>query len=227
MNMSDDIRKTLTDPKPLYALAGAGDLAAEKLKDAPDRLKDAPAMLAEAGAALSGFANRIAADAPEHLAKVSSTVQDTVGKAARPDAAALRDRAQTVALQQVGRLLEAAGRAVETYDELAERGRIVVGRYTGTAETVPGDAVEPAVTVVVEQLSDEEELVGGADEGWATLPEDEPGEEPADRPRSAAEAAEVFLEAEESAAEEPPAPKKAARKRAAAPKKPRSGPGEE
>lgn len=223
MNMSDEIRKTLTDPKPLYALAGAGDLAAEKLKDAPDRLKDAPAMLAEAGAALSGFANRIAADAPEHLAKVSSTVQDTVGKAARPDTAALRDRAQTVALQQVGRLLEAAGKAVETYDELAERGRIVVGRYTGGADTVPGDTVDPAVTVVVEQLSDEEELVGGADEGWATLPEDEP----ADRPESAAEAAEVFLEAEESAAEEPSAPKKAARKRAAAPKKPRSAQSDE
>lgn len=226
MNMSDDIRKTLTDPKPLYALAGAGDLAAEKLKDAPDRLKDAPAKLAEAGAALSGFANRIAADAPEHLAKVSSTVQGTVGKAARPDTAALRDKAQTVALQQVGRLLEAAGRAVETYDELAERGRIVVGRYTGTAETVPGDTVEPAVTVVVEQLSDEEELIGGSDEGWATLPEDEPAEESLDRPETAAEAAEVFLEADEPAAEEPPAPKKAARKRAAAPKKPRPQTGE-
>ncbi|WP_157436457.1 hypothetical protein [Actinospica robiniae] len=218
MNMSDDIRKTLTDPKPLYALAGAGDLAAEKLKDAPDRLKDAPSRLAEAGAALSSFANRIAADAPEHLAKVGSTVQDTVGKAARPDTAALRDKAQTVALQQVGRLLEAAGRAVETYDELAERGRIVVGRYTGAAETVPGDTVEPAVTVVVEQLSDEEELLGADDEGWATLPEDEPF----DRPESAAEAAEVFLEEEDPAAEEPAAPKKAARKRASAPKKPRS-----
>jgi len=218
MNMSDDIRKTLTDPKPLYALAGAGDLAAEKLKDAPDRLKDAPARLAEAGAALSSLANRIAADAPEHLAKVGSTVQDTVGKAARPDAAALRDKAQTVALQQVGRLLEAAGRAVETYDELAERGRIVVGRYTGAAETVPGEPVDPAVTVVVEQLSDEEELIGAADEGWATLPEDEPA--PSERPETAAEAAEVFLEQE--AAEESSAPKKAPRKRAAAPKKPRS-----
>jgi len=217
MNMSDEIRKTLSDPKPLYALAGAGDLAAEKLKDAPDRFKDAPARLAEAGAALSTFATRIAADAPEHLAKVSASVQETVGKAGRPDTAALRDRAQTVALQQVGRLLEAAGRAVETYDELAERGRVVVGRYTGEAETVPGDA-EPAVRVVVEQLSDEEELVEAAEQASATLPEDEP-----DAPPSAAEAAEVFLEADEHAAEEPPAPKKAARKRTTAPKSPRAG----
>ena len=220
MNMSDDIRKTLTDPKPLYALAGAGDLAAEKLKDAPDRFKDAPALLAEASAALSTLATRIAAEAPEHLAKVSATVQDTVGKAsARPDTAALRDRAQTVALQQVGRLLEAAGKAVETYDELAERGKVVVGRYTGTGEPAPGEA-EPAVTVVVEQLSDEDELTG-AEQASATLPEDEP--------ESAAEAAAVFLAADDIAeeAEEPgasgaeqgiPGPKKAPRRRATAPK---------
>ena len=31
--ITDEIRKTLGDPKPLYALAGAGDLAAEKLKE--------------------------------------------------------------------------------------------------------------------------------------------------------------------------------------------------
>jgi hypothetical protein len=223
MNMTDDIRRTLSDPKPLYALAGAGDLAAEKLKDAPEKLKDAPAKLAEAGAALSTLATRIAADAPEHLAKVSASVQETVGKAARPDTAALRDRAQTVALQQVGRLLEAAGKAVETYDELAERGRIVVGRYTGTSENVPGETVEPPVTVVVEQLSDEEELVGAAEHASATLPEDEAESER----ESAAEAAAVFLEAEEQAGNaakaetDAAAPKKAARKRTA-PKNPRS-----
>ncbi|MBR7833574.1 hypothetical protein KDL01_09875 [Actinospica durhamensis] len=222
--MSDDIRKTLSDPKPLYALAGAGDLAAEKLKDAPDRFKDAPAKLAEASAALSTLATRIAAEAPEHLARVSATVQDTVGKAARPDAAALRDRAQTVALQQVGRLLEAAGKAVETYDELAERGKVVVGRYTGAGEGGSGEAGEPAVTVVVEQLSDEDELTG-AEHASATLPEDV-FDLPTDEAQSAAEAAAVFIAAEEvsdeAGAADPTAPKRAARKRASAPKAPRT-----
>lgn len=222
MNMSDDIRRTLSDPKPLYALAGAGDLAAEKLRDAPEKFKDAPARLAGAGAALSDFATRIAADAPERLAKVSATVQDTVGKAARPDTAALRDRAQTVALQQVGRLLEAAGKAVETYDELAERGRVVVGRYTGTAETVPGEPADSGVTVVVEQMSDEE-LTDSAEQAAATLPEEEPAapeprthEPQTHEPDTAAEAAAVFLEADAQAdaQAERPAPKKAARKRA-------------
>jgi hypothetical protein len=67
-----------------------------------------------------------------------------VGKA---DAQALRDKAQTIALVQVGRVLEAAGKAVETYDELAVRGKIVVERYRNTAEGTPVE-----VTVVVEQV---------------------------------------------------------------------------
>jgi hypothetical protein len=205
--MTDDIRKTLSDPKPLYALAGAGDLAAEKLKDAPERLRDAPTLLAEAGATLTTLANRIAAEAPERLAKVTSSVQDATGKG-RPDTQALRDMAQTVAIQQVGRLLEAAGKAVETYDELAERGRVVVGRYTG-AETVDGErAEESTVTVLVEQVTDEDELL---EEAFAP------------RPDTAAEAAEVFEDAAEAESEPKPAAKKTTpRKRASAPKGPRA-----
>ena len=216
MNVTDDIRKTLSDPKPLYALAGAGDLAAEKLKDAPERLREAPTLLAEAGATLTTIANKIAAEAPERIAKVTSSVQGVAGKG-RPDPQALRDLAQTVAIQQVGRLLEAAGKAVETYDELAERGKVVVGRYSG-GEPVPGESSDNgAVTVLVEQVTDEDELTDGP------------------QAESAAEAAEVFeafeaeAEAEAEAAEqaaEPkpePEPKKATpRKRAAAPKAPRT-----
>ena len=89
MNVTDEIRKTLSDPKPLYALAGAGDLAAEKLKDAPERLRDTPTLLAEASATLTTLANKIAAEAPERLAKVTSGVQDAAGKG-RPDTQALR-----------------------------------------------------------------------------------------------------------------------------------------
>lgn len=219
MNVTDDIRKTLSDPKPLYALAGAGDLAAEKLKDAPERLREAPTLLAEAGATLTTLANKIASEAPERIAKVTSSVQGVAGKG-RPDPQALRDLAQTVAIQQVGRILEAAGKAVETYDELAERGKVVVGRYSG-GEPVPGESSDNgAVTVLVEQVTDEDELTDGP------------------RVESAAEAAEVFeaFEAEAAAAEaeaeaaeqaaEPkpePEPKKATpRKRAAAPKAPRT-----
>ena len=160
--VTDEIRKTLSDPKPLYALAGAGDLAAEKLRDAPT-------LLAEAAETVTTLATRIAAEAPERLAKVQTllaevpgtldprsvvatldprtareSIRDAVGKA---DAQALRERAQSIALVQVGRVLEAAGKAVETYDELAERGKSVLERYLGTGEVKPTE-----VTVVVEQV---------------------------------------------------------------------------
>ena len=35
MAITDDLRKTLTDATPLYALAGTADLAAEKLGEVP------------------------------------------------------------------------------------------------------------------------------------------------------------------------------------------------
>jgi heparin binding hemagglutinin HbhA len=38
MASTADIKKTLTDPKPLYAVAGVGDLAVEKLREVPGRV---------------------------------------------------------------------------------------------------------------------------------------------------------------------------------------------
>ena len=218
MNMTDEIRRTLSDPKPLYALAGAGDLAAEKLKDTPERLRDTPALLAEAGATLTTIANKIASEAPERIAKLTTTVQGAAGKAGRPDTDALRNAAQTVALQQVGRLLEAAGKAVETYDELAERGKVVVSRYTGGSETTPSESYNDngPVKVVVEQVIDEDEI---------TEAPVETAEEAAEVFEAAAEAQEQ-QEAADAAAKPKPTAKKttAPRKRAAAsaPKTPRT-----
>jgi len=186
MTVTDEIRKTLSDPKPLYALAGAGDLAAEKLKDAP-------ALLTEVAGNVTVLANRIAAEAPERIAKVQARLAEVPGsikidpravldpKAARTqirDAAAkadpqqLRDRAQSITLVQVGRMLEAAGKAVETYEGLAERGKVVVDRYRG-------DTPATAVTVVVEQVTvDEAEPVAPAEKP-APVVEDAVVEEPA------------------------------------------------
>lgn len=184
MNMSDEIRKTLSDPKPLYALAGAGDLAAEKLRDAPT-------LLTEAADTVTTLATRLAAEAPERLAKVQArlaevpggldprsvvatldprtareSIRDAVGKA---DPQALRERAQSIALSQVGRVLEAAGKAVETYDGLAERGKTVLDRYLGAGDSGPSD-----VTVVVEQvIVDEHEAEATSKTTAAAGPSDE------------------------------------------------------
>jgi heparin binding hemagglutinin HbhA len=165
MNVSDELVKALADPKPLYALAGAGDLAAEKVKSAS--VRGPQAFLADLSDSVTSLATRVAAEAPDRFAKVTArlgevpaafdpklvldpkaagdTLREAVG---RPDVQALRDKAQTIALIQVGRVLEAAGKAVDTYDGLAVRGRGVVDRYRG-GET-PG--TEESVTVVVEQV---------------------------------------------------------------------------
>ncbi|HXR70129.1 hypothetical protein [Actinocrinis sp.] len=169
MSVSNEIRRTLSDPKPLYALAGAGDFAAAKLRDAPT-------LLTEAAATVTTLANRIAAEAPEQIAKVQARLAEVpnalavdpravvgtldprtaresiLGVVSGVDTQALRDKAQTIALIQVGRVLEAAGKAVETYDGLAERGKTVVERYRGA-----GDGEATDVTVVVEQVIVEEQ----------------------------------------------------------------------
>ncbi|HEV2640849.1 MAG TPA: hypothetical protein VGX23_37370 [Actinocrinis sp.] len=176
MNVTDELVKALADPKPLYALAGAGDLAAQKVRSAS--AKGPQALLADLSESVTSLATRVAAEAPDRFAKVSAKLGEVPSKlgdvpgsfdpkivldpraaseqlreaVGRPDVQALRDRAQTIALVQVGRVLEAAGKAVDTYDGLAERGKVVVDRYRG-GEAPAG---EEAVTVVVEQVVPED-----------------------------------------------------------------------
>src|SRR5260370_40645019 len=72
MNVTEEIRKTLSDPKPFYALAGAGDLAAEKLRDAPT-------LLTEVAETVTTLATRIAAEAPDRIAKGQAKLADVPG----------------------------------------------------------------------------------------------------------------------------------------------------
>ena len=169
MNVTDELIKAIADPKPLYALAGAGDLAAEKVKSAS--AKGAPALLNDLSGTVTALATKVAVEAPDRIAKVTAKLGEVSGgfdpktvldpkaaagtireAAGRPDVQALRDKAQTLALVQVGRVLEVAGKAVDTYDGLAERGRIVVDRYRGD-----GERSAESVTVVVEQVIAEAE----------------------------------------------------------------------
>ncbi|TSB12053.1 hypothetical protein [Streptomyces benahoarensis] len=144
MAITDDLRKTLTDPTPLYALAGTADLAAEKLGEVP--------VLVE----------RIRAEAPKHIEAVRATdpkdVQARVAQQAKEaqgklndllgsldtDLKKLREQAQVLALQGVGRAAEYAVRARETYDGLAERGRDAVQGWRGDA----ADHVEELAVVI-------------------------------------------------------------------------------
>lgn len=143
---TDDLRKALTDATPLYALAGTVDLAAEKLGEVPQ------------------FVEKIRIEAPKRFESVRSTdpkdVQALVTKQAKDakekltellgsldgDIKKVRDQAQELALQGVGRAAEAVVKTREGYEELAERGRGAVATWRGEAADQVEDlavAIEP------------------------------------------------------------------------------------
>lgn len=134
MPIADDLRKSLSDPTPLYALAGAGELAVEKLKSVPEK---AAALAADRKAAQEKAQARLA----EAQTKVTETVQ-TLPR----DLRGLQDKAQHLALQSVGRAAELAVRAREVYGELAERGKVAVDARRGEAGSTdePEDAAPTA-----------------------------------------------------------------------------------
>ncbi|MFT2019490.1 hypothetical protein ACMA1D_27145 [Streptomyces sp. 796.1] len=151
MAITEDLRKRITDPTPFYVVAGAADLAAEKLKEAP------------------ALIDRLVAETPERIAAVRETdpkaVQQRVTQQAQQtqakltelfgsldtDIKKLRETAQDLTLQGVGRVAEYAVRARDTYDELAERGRGAVQNWRGdnaddaTDTDGPADATAEAI----------------------------------------------------------------------------------
>ncbi|MFJ5230659.1 hypothetical protein ACIQBJ_12295 [Kitasatospora sp. NPDC088391] len=181
MPISEDLKKTLTDPTPLYALAGAGDLAYEKLREVPAQLESlaadrkgtqekAATALQDAGAALVGA-----------QAKVTEAVN-----ALPTDVKELQAKAQEFAMQQVGRALEFAVKAKEVYDELAVRGRTVVDAANAPqpqeAEPEAPQAERPAAEddLVVEEV----EVVEVAE----VVVDEEPAAEPKPAAKKAARA---------------------------------------
>jgi hypothetical protein len=138
MAIAEDLRKTLSDPTPLYALAGAGDLAVEKLKTVPER---AAALAGERKAAQDMATARLG-EAQTRLTEAQAKVNEAV-QTLPADLKALQEKAQGLALQSVGRAAEFAVKAREAYDGLAARGKAVVGRQFNGVKA-DGDT-EPAI----------------------------------------------------------------------------------
>ncbi|MQY16306.1 hypothetical protein SRB5_65040 [Streptomyces sp. RB5] len=144
MTITDDVRKTLSDPTPLYAVAGLADLAQEKLREVPalvEKLREqAPERIQAVRETDPKVAReRVAERAKEAQAKVHEALANI-----DTDVKKLRENAQDLALQGVGRAAEYAVKAREAYDELAERGRGAVQAWQGRA----ADDVEYTAEVV-------------------------------------------------------------------------------
>ncbi|MGP3979065.1 hypothetical protein ACTWQF_34670 [Streptomyces sp. 8N114] len=128
MPIANDLRKTLTDPTPLYFAAGVVDKIREEAPQALAAVRETDPKEVQA---------KLTQQAKETQAKVTETLSglDT-------DLKKLREQAQHLALQSVGVAAEYAIKARETYEELSVRGRVAVKNWRGE-----GDDETPEVIV--------------------------------------------------------------------------------
>lgn len=204
MAITDDLRKTLTDPTPLYFAAGTADLAVQQARKVPALIEQ---LRAEAPERIEAVRNtdpkavqeKVAGQAKEAQATFQAKVTEVIG-AFDTDLKKLGESAQDLALRGVGVAAEYAVRARETYEKVAERGEQSVRTWRGeTAEEI----VEIAVVVEPRKESKPETA--------------KPGPKPAAKPAPAVKSAPkaVKAEAAKPAPAAAPAKKAPARKPAA------------
>ncbi|MFJ2213200.1 hypothetical protein ACIQVO_26280 [Streptomyces sp. NPDC101062] len=160
MAITDDLRKTFSDPKPLYFAAGTADLAVEQAKKVPGLIEQ---IRAEAPGRIDAVRNsdskavqeKVAGQAKEAQATVQAKVTEVIGSL-DTDLRKLGETAQDLALRGVGVAAEYAVKARETYEKVAERGEQSVRAWRGDAadeiteiavavEPEPAAKAEPAV----------------------------------------------------------------------------------
>ncbi|MEU2562554.1 hypothetical protein ABZ626_24915 [Streptomyces longispororuber] len=150
MPISDEVRKAVTNPTPLYFVVGGADLAYQQAKKVPTVLEQ---FAAEAPARLDAVRNtdpkevqdRATARAKEARQVLRSKVNELFG-ALDTDLKRLGENAQDFALRGVGVAVEYAVQARETYEKVAEHGEQTVRHLRGEAadELVElADTVEP------------------------------------------------------------------------------------
>ncbi|MFI1472173.1 hypothetical protein [Streptomyces wuyuanensis] len=150
MAITDDLRKTLTDPTPLYFAAGTADLAVQQAKKVPALIEQ---LRAEAPARIESVREtdpkavqaKVVAQAREAQATVQAKVTEVLGSL-DTDLKKIGENAQDLALRSVGVAAEYAVRARETYEKVAEHGEQAVKSWRGEAAeeiTEIAIAVEP------------------------------------------------------------------------------------
>ncbi|MFD3776887.1 hypothetical protein [Streptomyces sp. NPDC058612] len=183
MAIADDLKKTLTDPTPLYFAAGTADLAVQQAKKVPGLIEQ---LRAEAPARIEAVKNtdpkvvqeKARGAAREAQEAVSAKVAEVFGAI---DPKKFGETAQDLALRGVGVAAEYAVRAKETYDKVAEHGEQAVRTWRGEVSDEIVDiavAVEPAPqaafgTVVTEPVASEPvaaEAAAGAEKPAAKKP---------------------------------------------------------
>ncbi|MEU8931307.1 hypothetical protein AB0D30_15620 [Streptomyces sp. NPDC048409] len=144
MAITDDLRKTLSDPTPFYFAAGTADLALRQARKVPglvDQLRaEAPARIdavrnTDPKAVQEKAASR-AKEAGVKAKEAQATLQARVNDfivSLDGDLKKLGESAQDFALRQVGVAAEYAVKARETYEKVAEHGEQAVKTWRGEA----------------------------------------------------------------------------------------------
>ncbi|MFD6291040.1 hypothetical protein [Streptomyces sp. NPDC060205] len=137
MAITDDLRKTLSDPTPLYFAAGTADLAIQQAKKVPgivEQLRaEAPARIdAVRGIDPNAVQEKATARAKEAQATIQTRVNGFISTL-DTDLKKIGETAQDIALRGVGVAAEYAVKARETYEKVAEHGEQTVKTWRGEA----------------------------------------------------------------------------------------------
>jgi hypothetical protein len=137
MAITEDLRKTLSDPTPLYFAAGTADLAIEQAKKVPSIVEqlrtEAPSRIeAVRGIDPNAVQEKATARAKEAQETLQTKVNEFIGTL-DTDLKKIGETAQDFALRGVGVAAEYAVKARETYEKVAERGEQTVKTWRGEA----------------------------------------------------------------------------------------------
>ncbi|MCT7351680.1 hypothetical protein N4P33_05775 [Streptomyces sp. 15-116A] len=150
MAITDDLRKTFSNPTPLYFAAGTADLALQQAKKVPALVEQ---LRTEAPARLEAVRNtdpkavqeKASTRVKETQENLQAKVNELLGSL-DADLKKLGETAQDLALRGVGVAAEYAVKAREAYEKVAEHGEQTVKTWRGEAAENIEDiavAVEP------------------------------------------------------------------------------------
>ncbi|MFD7700073.1 hypothetical protein [Streptomyces caelestis] len=177
MAITDDLRKTFSDPTPLYFAAGTADLALQQAKKVPALVEQ---LRAEAPARIEAVRNTdpkaVQERATVRVRETQETLQTKVGElfgSLDTDLKKLGENAQDLALRGVGIAAEYAVKAREAYEKVAEHGEQAVKTWRGeAAESIEDIAVaveppaepKPAPRLEPVEVGDDKPVATGAAE---------------------------------------------------------------
>ncbi|MGJ3560112.1 hypothetical protein ACR6C2_21965 [Streptomyces sp. INA 01156] len=152
MAITDDLRKTFSNPTPLYFAAGTADLALQQARKVPGLVEQ---IRAEAPSRIEAVRNTdpkaVQEKATVRVRETQETVQTKVGEffgSLDTDLKKFGETAQDLALRGVGVAAEYVVKARETYEKVAEHGEQAVKTWRGEA----AEGIED-VAVAVEDVA--------------------------------------------------------------------------